>query len=283
MASEESNLHESEAAASWKREIQRRQRFQFGANWASFLRTLDDDRIRVAVESVQGLLGVQDLVGRTFLDIGSGSGLFSLAARRLGASVHSFDYDPDSVACTQALQSQYFPGDGAWKVEQGSVLDTRYLQTLGQFDVVYSWGVLHHTGRMWAAIDNASQRVAPGGLFALALYNEQGVRTKVWKGVKRTYVSGPSGKLAMSAIFLPYFALRAVGQSVKSRENVFRAYRARRGMSIVHDWVDWLGGYPFDAAKPSEVAAFLEARGFAQQNLIETRGLGCNQFVFRRK
>jgi 2-polyprenyl-6-hydroxyphenyl methylase/3-demethylubiquinone-9 3-methyltransferase len=72
-----------------------------------------------------------------------------LAARRLGATVHSFDYDPQSVACTAELKRRYFPEDGAWRVEEASVLDQDYLRRLGQFEVVYSWGVLHHTGVLW--------------------------------------------------------------------------------------------------------------------------------------
>lgn len=138
-------------------------RFAFGANWARFISVLDDDRVLEAERSLREMLGVETLAGKRFLDIGSGSGLFSLAARRLGAQVHSFDYDPQSVACTAELRRRYFPDDGDWQVEQGSVLDGAYLQTLGEFDIVYSWGVLHHTGAMWLGIENAIGRVARGG------------------------------------------------------------------------------------------------------------------------
>src|SRR5467141_2182790 len=148
-------------------------RFAFGENWARFLALLDDQRIRDAEESLRSKLGVQSLAGRSFLDVGSGSGLFSLAARRLGARVHSFDYDPQSVACTRLLRDRFFPGDADWKINQGSVLYAGYLATLGRFDVVYSWGVLHHTGAMWAALKNVTTLVAPGGLLYLAIYNDQ--------------------------------------------------------------------------------------------------------------
>src|SRR5712692_8189559 len=115
------------------------ERFAFGENWARFLALLDDQRIKDAEESLQSKLGVEDLAGKSLLDIGSGSGLFSLAARRLGARVHSFDYDPGSVACAWELKERFFPGDTRWTIDQGSVLDAAYLHSLGRFSVVYAW------------------------------------------------------------------------------------------------------------------------------------------------
>ena len=129
-------------------EIKAGGRFEFGANWSHFLALLDESRIADAEKSLCEMLGVTDLRDRRFLDIGCGSGLFSLAARRLGAQVHSFDFDPQSVACAQELKRRFFPEDSQWRVGQGSVLDLGYLDGLGHFDIVYSWGVLHHTGSM---------------------------------------------------------------------------------------------------------------------------------------
>jgi len=131
-------------------------RFEFGANWRSFLNELDEARIAEAERSLQLLIGRDRLDGSRFLDIGSGSGLSSLAARRLGAQVVSFDYDRQSVECTAMLRDQFFPNDPNWRVEHGSILNRDYLSSLGCFDIVYSWGVLHHTGAVREAIENAS-------------------------------------------------------------------------------------------------------------------------------
>src|SRR5207302_10440486 len=139
-------------ASSHAGEVTRGERFEFGKNWGRFLEVLDDERIGEAEESLKKMLEVEGLAGKSFLDIGSGSGLFSLAARRLGARVHSFDYDPQSVACAAELRRRYFPNDEDWVVEPGSALDEAYLNRLGTFDIVYSWGVLHHTGAMWQAL-----------------------------------------------------------------------------------------------------------------------------------
>ncbi len=156
-------------------EIAGGQRFEFGRNWQRFLATLDQRRIAEAERSLREMLKVDDLAETSFLDVGSGSGLFSLAARRLGARVNSFDYDPRSVACTQELKRRYFPDDSQWTVGEGSALDCGYLAALGKFDVVYSWGVLHHTGDLWQALENVVLPVAPGGRLFIAIYNRQRV------------------------------------------------------------------------------------------------------------
>ena len=169
------------------------QRFEFGKNWAWFLQTLNDDKIADAVASLRDMLGTDSLANKTFLDIGSGSGLFSLAARKLGARVFSFDYDPNSVGCTQELRQRYFPDDEQWVVESGSALDADYIDSLGKFDVVYSWGVLHHTGDMWTALANAATPVKTDGKLFIAIYNDQGTASVRWTKTKRLYNRLPKG------------------------------------------------------------------------------------------
>ena len=173
-------------------EVAHGERFEFGKNWTAFLSVLDEDRIKKAEESLCEMLEVNDLHGKTFLDIGSGSGLFSLAARRLGAKVHSFDFDPNSVACTTELRHRYFENDKNWTVEQNSALDENYVKSLGTFDIVYSWGVLHHTGDMWKGLENASLPVAENGKIFIAIYNDTGSQSVRWHWIKKTYCRLPN-------------------------------------------------------------------------------------------
>ena len=168
-------------------EIASGERFAFGKNWAAFLADLDDSRIAAAENSLRQMLDVENLRGRSFLDIGSGSGLFSLAARRLGAKVQSFDYDPASVACTRELKTRYYPQDDDWTIGSGSVLDPDYMNSLPMFDIVYSWGVLHHTGQMWLALEHAGRLVDEGGKLFIAIYNDQGTASRRWRSLKSAY------------------------------------------------------------------------------------------------
>lgn len=262
-----------------KIEVQTGDRFNFGDNWAGFLSTLDEEQIDAAEFSLKRMLRITSLAGKTFLDIGSGSGLFSLAARRLGASVHSFDYDPRSVWCTHKLKQRYFFGDGDWVVEEGSVLDRDYLTNLGKFDIVYAWGVLHHTGRMWESFKNICLCVAPTGKLFIAIYNNQGWVSRYWTLVKKTYNRKKFGRILMISLHAPYLlGLRYLSRVLTGRLSM------ERGMSIYWDMIDWLGGYPFETAKPEDIFHFFRKSGFVLEELKTCGGrMGCNEFVFQKK
>jgi 2-polyprenyl-3-methyl-5-hydroxy-6-metoxy-1,4-benzoquinol methylase len=270
----------------WAAEIDRSERFAFGSNWIKFLDTLDDSRIALAEESLKKMLQVTMLEGRSFLDIGSGSGLFSLAARRLGAIVTSFDFDRDSVACTAELRSRYFPDDARWRVEQGSVLDRNFLDGLGTFDIVYSWGVLHHTGSMWEALEHTSQMVKPDGRLFIAIYNDQGRASRIWTAVKRAYVGapGPFKWVVLAPSFVRLWGPSMIRDLLRGKAfATWRSYsrNSARGMHPWRDVVDWVGGYPFEVAKPEEIFDFLREKGFKLDRLFTCAGgVGCNEFVF---
>lgn len=273
-----------------KKEIIQMNRFEFGKNWQRFLSVLNEDRFLEAEKSIKQMLEIDNLNGKSFLDIGSGSGLFSLAARRLGARVHSFDYDLLCVACTKDLKRRYFPNDENWKIEEGNVLDATYLNKLGKYNIVYSWGVLHHTGNMWAALENVTRLVDERGKLFISIYNDQGVLSQFWKTVKRLYNQSPKP--------VRVFILLRVGSGLQTGAALIRLFEGQnplplmkwtqrkrnRGMSVWHDLVDWVGGYPFEVAKPEEVFDFCRQQGFVLTRLKTCGGgLGCNEFVFVRK
>ena len=164
-----------------------KERFNFGKNWKSFFNTVYDENIYSAEKSLKTLLNMESLKGKTFLDIGSGSGLFSLAARNLGAKVTSFDYDPESVECTKEMKRKFANGDSDWEIKRGSVLDKHFLTTLRKFDILYSWGVLHHTGDLWQALENITTCLKERGTLVISLYNDQGGSSRRWLLIKKIY------------------------------------------------------------------------------------------------
>jgi len=270
-------------------EIAQGARFEFGANWTSFLSTLDDERIQGAENSLKWMLEISDLTGKTFLDIGSGSGLFSLAARRLGAAVFSFDYDSQAVRCTKELKYRYYPEDQSWTIEESSVLDKDHLKSIGKFDIVYSWGVLHHTGNMKKSIDLACDLVKENGILFIAIYNDQGFYSQIWSIIKNMYnklplLIRPLLVLVIASFFETKYAL---GRILRGKNPLpfqdWMQKKKERGMSVWHDWVDWCGGLPFEVAKPEQIIVPLRGKGYTLQNIVTCAGgWGCNQYVFRR-
>ncbi len=170
------------------------------------------------------------------------------------------------------LTWQKVPGPGA----RGSVLDPALLARLGTFDIVYSWGVLHHTGRMWQALSNIAELVSPDGRLFVAIYNDQGWVSRYWAAVKRVYVAYPLSRWPLLLVHAPYlFGLRWLVRAVTGRR------RVDRGMTLWYDMVDWVGGYPFEVARPEAILRFYRDRGFTLRELKTCGGRhGCNELVF---
>ncbi len=280
-------------AAAHQQEMAAGRRFGFGRNWRNFARRVDEDAITQAEESLLDLLSLERVThgalrGLTFLDAGCGSGIFSLAALRQGAQVTAFDFDPDSVRTTRALIALHHGGDGGGEVLHGSVLDERFLATLDEFDVVYSWGVLHHTGAMWDACRNVARRVCPGGKLVIALYADVGFVSRVWWAIKRVYVGLPSFlQIPFATLLLLPIELVALVRSLLRLDPLsygrrWIRYRSLRGMSRWHDHLDWIGGFPYEYSSREETVEFFAALGFELERAVPAVAWGNNEFVFRR-
>ena len=261
--------------------------FNFGNNWAKYVKKIDDSNLNQAIDDLIRLLGMDDLSGKTVIDIGSGSGLHSAALYSLNPlSLEAVDYDLDSVVTTKnLLLSLNFPA--SINVRQADILDKNSFPDK-KYDVVYSWGVLHHTGDLDLALKNSASLVENGGILAIAVYHKT-FFCKFWKIEKRIYSKSPI--LIQNIVFLSYVLSFAIGFSVKNKGkflNYVKNYKVSRGMNFYTDVYDWLGGYPYESISPEELRGrmkalgFQELRSFTHASGLGLFGSGCDEFVFSK-
>lgn len=260
--------------------------FSFGQNWKDFLTVYSEERLASAKNSLTIFTELPDFKGKTFLDIGCGSGLFSYAAYKLGAQrVMSFDLDPKSVACAVDLKNKA-GNPPHWETQEGSILDEKLLARLGQFDIVYSWGVLHHTGRMWDAIINAAKLTAPRGYLYIAVYNRVPGRlgSDFLLATKKFYNRSPRAvRFIMEYLFLAKFCFSHLIRG-KNPWKKMRNHAVKRGMSYRRDVSDTLGGLPYEYATFDEVFHFMREHfpDYTLVNLKTVSDIGNNWFLYRR-
>ncbi len=261
--------------------------FQFGENWSSYAKGLTEEAIEEARKGLLKLVTEDNLQGCRFIDIGCGSGLHALVAQRQGAShVYGVDIDKNSVETSKRVFEQFAP-DSNRIIENVSVFDLQP-DDVGFFDVVYSWGVLHHTGHLDAALRNAARLVASKGMFVFALYRRTALDA-FWKREKKWYTAASSRTRRVADciyIFLFRLALLAKGKAFSS---FLSEYKSRRGMDFYHDVRDWLGGYPYESITPDEVDHLMRELGFRKVRVFAQRsplgglfGSGCDEFVYAR-
>lgn len=275
------------------------ERFAFGKNWNFFLKKhFSEECATASQQALCGFLGLPSLAGLTFLDVGCGSGLSSLAALRAGAdSVTSFDFDQDSVRAAYSLRD-YAGSPKNWRIMRGDALDPAFMQSLGKYDIVYSWGVLHHTGDMRAAVADTVLPVRDDGLLFLALYSYTTYQNnqvfgqpspEEWLDIKRSYLRRGSWRrrgMVLWYIWRRYFS-QARGNPRKLAAGFaefcsrWRNYGSTsRGMNLFTDIHDWLGGWPMEFVHEAEFVRGMRADSGMELLRMET-GRGNTEFLFR--
>ncbi|MBS0245106.1 MAG: class I SAM-dependent methyltransferase [Proteobacteria bacterium] len=261
--------------------------FTFGENWSHYAATIDEARLAEAEKGLARLLGDDSLAGKSLLDIGCGSGVHDVAALRLGAArVVAIDIDPVSVSTARVVAARHAPGRDI-EARVLSVFDLTP-ETFGKFDIVYSWGVLHHTGAMIEAVGKAAQVVKPGGLFVFALYHRTTL-CGLWRLEKRWYASASKAMQRVArAVYTSLLRLRflLLGRDFSA---YIVNYKSSRGMNFGHDVHDWMGGYPYESILAPEVDALMGQLGFEHvQSFTSPKtlgffGSGCDEYVYRRR
>ena len=256
------------------------ERFGFGSNWSSFVnKKFSDEKLESSIDAFKRFTKLDCLKEYDFLDIGCGSGLHSLAALKLNArKITSFDFDPNSVESTLKIRELNSVNAENWQILEGSVLDIEFVSKLGKYNFVYSWGVLHHTGNVWLALENAASTVSNNGYFYIALYSfDVQPDPDFWLLIKKRYVG--SGFISKKILEFWYLFRFVLGSSFLTLiKYPFTKEKRFRGMDLMTDIRDWLGGWPMEFVWDAEVVDYLKKLNF---NLLEIKtGEACTEFLF---
>lgn len=261
--------------------------FDFGQNWDEFSKhSLTPEKVQQAVLNFSELVDSIDLENKSFLDIGFGQGLGLLTATALKAKTVGCDINPK---CGYVLDQnkKFFPQIEQVKIPViiGSILDDSVIKKIsdqspdknGNYAIVHSWGVLHHTGKMWEAINNAANLVSDKGIFIIAIYNRHW-SSLMWKFIKWFYNISP--RFIKWVIINFFYVVIAIAKFLVTGKNPFKT---KRGMNFYYDVIDWVGGYPYEYASKDEIKNFVEKKGYKLIKFNKARvPTGCNEFIFEK-
>lgn len=286
-------------------------KFSFGKNWIRFVKhALNENSIKTAQASLLNNIPQSELKDCIFVDIGCGSGLFSLAALKIvggggeNTQVISVDIDTNSILASKMTKDKFAPNASGWEILQGSILDDSFCAKLkdkiaGKKAIVYSWGVLHHTGDLNKALKNAASLAsAKDSLLFISIYNKTKA-SDFWSKIKHFY---NKTNIVMKFLMVCFYTAFLTFEDIRKGRGLNMRDKAR-GMHKVTDVIDWLGGLPYEPAKAEYIDKKVKECGLSLIKFNPTKyheptypkgklkrmfvylkvvGLGCNEYLFRR-
>jgi 2-polyprenyl-3-methyl-5-hydroxy-6-metoxy-1,4-benzoquinol methylase len=259
--------------------------FSFGKNREDFLKHVTPEQVELAKSYVQDFLWKHTAIaGKTVIDVGCGSWIMSLVYVLLGAKkVVSIDIDATSLACTETLREKYAISPDIWEIQSVSILDTTKIISLGTYDIVYSWWVIHHSWDMRQGLENLFSLAHNGSFVYIALYNTctrfvEGT-SYFWQKLKKIYSQHHWTRWVIKPLYTIYLLAGLVATG-RNPWKYITGYKSIRGMNFFTDIEDRLGGYPYEFATYDEVVAYYQKHGYTCVDGIRVRSIGCNEFLF---
>jgi len=257
--------------------------FDFGENWVAYSReALTKEKVESARIDFKQLYSGISFEGKRFLDIGFGQGLALLFAKEMGAIVTGCDINHK---CKESLEitKQVVGYKGEITTIIGSILSKETMNALrgdcnNKFDIVHSWGVLHHTGSMYKSLKDVTTLVENDGYIVLAIYNRHW-SSPLWRFIKFVYCYMP--QMVQKLLIAGLTPIIVASKFIVTGKNPLKC---KRGMSFFHDVTDWIGGYPYEYASSEEICSIMRSKGFTcVRTVLAEVPTGCNQFVFKRE
>ncbi len=216
----------------------------------------------------------EEVKGKTVLDAGCGTGVFSIIFARNGAAkVTGIDISPGSLGTARGLKEKF--GLANAEFQQQDMLHLSFRDA--SFDIVWAWGTVHHTTDPLGAITELIRVLKPGGSLFLAIYKQTSV-TWIHEIIRKTMIRTPRWSwnvLAKAGAFM----LTPVVFLFKRRQ------KSRKGEKLSELILDWYFVPIRHYYTPEEIRVFLERKKFRIEKYLAHSGRfnSSSNFIYKAR
>jgi len=225
-------------------------------------------------EHVELFFSDAEIEGKRILDAGCGMGVFSVVFGKKGAArVIGIDLSEEGVRRAQRAASHFNLSNVEFR--EGNILRLPYPD--GSFDIVWSWGTLHHTAEPLKALEELIRVLKNGGTLFVTLYRStklsflhEGIRKTLRLAHRRMWPL--LAKLIALALFPATLFLK-------------RRKKARAGENLSDLVLDWYFNPVRHYYRPGEIRQLLEQEGLIIEKFLPASGRfnSTSNFIFKAK
>ncbi|MFQ6107920.1 MAG: class I SAM-dependent methyltransferase [Candidatus Aminicenantales bacterium] len=216
----------------------------------------------------------EEVLNKSVLDAGCGTGVFSIIFARMGAlSVVGIDISKRSLERAQRQADQL----GLQNATFQKVNMLRLPFTDACFDIVWSWGSVHHTADPFGCLAELIRVLKPGGSLLVAVYRRTGL-TFLHETLRKGLIRLPSKYWIPFSRFLSLVA--APGISLFKKRD-----KSRKGEKLEQLLFDWFFVPIRHSYLPEEIKSFLVKRGLVIKKYLPFSGRfnSTSNFIFKAR